>query len=88
MKKELGKARPLFENACAMGDFYVMACGGGIGMACRQAADFITRDTPETKALASGFDVARMSRDLIKRACELGDAKACARTSAKQEAVS
>ncbi len=65
-------------------ELYVKACSGGIGMACRQAADFVMRDTPESKELAATLDAPRLSADLLKRACELGDTKACARASGSQ----
>jgi TPR repeat protein len=61
-------------------ELYVKACSSGMAMACRQAADFLMKDTPESKALAAGYDAPRLAADLIKRACKLGDPKACSRT--------
>jgi TPR repeat protein len=61
-------------------DLYVKACSGGMAIACRQAAELLVRDTPESKALAAGYDAPRLTADLLKRACKLGDPKACART--------
>jgi uncharacterized protein len=60
-------------------ELYLKACSGGIGMACRQGADFLMKDTPESKQLAATLDAPRLSADLLKRACELGDSNACAR---------
>jgi TPR repeat protein len=61
-------------------DLYVKACSGGMAIACRQAADLLSKDTPESKELAAGYDAPRLIADLLKRACKLGDTKACPRT--------
>jgi TPR repeat protein len=67
-------------TATAALDLSVKACSGGMAIACRQAAELLARDTPESKALAAGYDAPRLTADLLKRACKLGDPKACART--------
>src|SRR5262249_14049373 len=61
-------------------DLYVKGCSGGMAIACRQAADLLAKDTPESKQLAAAYDAPRLIADLLKRACKLGDARACART--------
>lgn len=61
-------------------DLYVKACSGGMAIACRQAADLLGKNTPESKQLAAAYNAPRLTADLLKRACKLGDAKACART--------
>ena len=63
-------------------ELYVKACSGGMAIACRQAADLLVKETPESKELAAAYDAPRLTADLLKRACKLGDAKACARTDA------
>lgn len=59
-------------------DLYLKACSRGMAIACRQGVNLLNQDTPESKALAATLDTARLSADLLKRGCELGDAKACA----------
>jgi uncharacterized protein len=61
-------------------DLYVKACSGGMAIACRQGAELIVKDTPESLQLAATYDAPRLTADLLKRACELGDTKACPRT--------
>jgi TPR repeat protein len=58
-------------------DLYVKACSRGMAVACRQAVGLLTRNDPEAKALAATLDVPRLSADLLKRGCELGDAQSC-----------
>jgi uncharacterized protein len=60
-------------------ELYVKACSDGMAIACRKAADLLARDTPESKDLAAGYDTPRLTTDLLKRACKLGDPKACPR---------
>jgi hypothetical protein len=60
-------------------ELYVKACNGRMALACRQAADLVTGDTPESKALAATLDAPRLAAELLSRACKLGDTNACAR---------
>jgi hypothetical protein len=59
---------------------YVKACGGGDPMpiACRQAVGLLRRGTPEARRLAAGYDVKRLTADLLARGCKLGDQPSCA----------
>jgi TPR repeat protein len=59
-------------------DLYLKACSRGMATACRQGVSLLNEDTPESKALATSVDAARLSADVLKRGCELGDAKSCA----------
>lgn len=63
-------------------ELYLKACGRGMAIACRQGVDLLNKDAPESKALAAGLDSARLSADLLKRGCELGDTKACSMSGA------
>ena len=67
-----GTAKKAFE-------MFVKACNGGMDVGCRQAVDLLNRDTPESRKLAAGFDAPRLSIDLLRRGCQLGDALACSR---------
>lgn len=58
-------------------ELYLKACGGGMAVACHQGVNLLNQDTPESKALAASLDAARLSADLLKRGCELGDAQSC-----------
>lgn len=60
-------------------DLYVTACNREIATACRKAEELLNSDPATAKQLAEGFDVAKLSTDLLRRACKLGDAKACPR---------
>lgn len=64
-------------------ELYLKACGRGMSIACRQGIALLHKDTPESKALASSLDAARLSADVLKRGCELGDKKACAMAAAR-----
>lgn len=68
-----GTAKEAFE-------LYVKACSDGMAIACRKAAELLAKDTPESREVAAGYDAPRLTADLLKRACKLGDPKACART--------
>jgi TPR repeat protein len=59
-------------------ELYLKACSRGMAIACRQGVSLLNKDTPESKALSASLDVARLSTDVLKRGCELGDMKSCA----------
>jgi TPR repeat protein len=65
-------------------DLYVKACSSGMAIACRQAAELLEKNTPESKELAAGYDAPRLTADLRKRACKLGDEKACPKTDVRK----
>ena len=58
-------------------DLYMKACGRGVGIACRQGAKFLNKDTPEWKQVAATVDSARLTADLLERGCKAGDAESC-----------
>jgi len=59
-------------------ELYLKACGRGMAVACRQGIELLHKDSAESKALAASLDAARLTTDVLKRGCELGDARACA----------
>ena len=59
-------------------ELYLKACSRGMAIACRQGVNLLNKDTPDSKALAASLDAARLSADVLKRGCELGDTKSCA----------
>ena len=61
-------------------DLYLKACNLGMGMACRHAAELLSKETPEWRELAATLDAARLSAELFKQGCRLGDAKACGKS--------
>ena len=63
-------------------ELYLKACSRGIAIACRQGVNLLNKDTPDSKELAAGLDAARLSADVLKRGCELGDAASCGMASA------
>lgn len=58
-------------------DLYVKACSLGVGIACRQAVELLTSETPAARALAQSLDVPRLSASLLEHGCKLADAKSC-----------
>jgi hypothetical protein len=55
-----------------------------MAMACRQGVNLLNKDTPESKALAASLDAARLSADVLKKGCDLGDAESCAMSGASR----
>jgi TPR repeat protein len=58
---------------------YVKACNGPDKMpvACRAAVSVLHQGTAESRELAAEYDLDRLSVELLKRGCKLGDAQAC-----------